>query len=323
MADGTVDSAFNPGTGANGAVYALATQADGTALIGGAFTAVAGAGRNHLARLNTDGTIDSTFNLTPPDGIVRDIAIQSDGGIIIGGEFTHVGGAASGRLARLNSDGTLDSSLATGTGANGVVFAVAVTADGRIGLGGDFTVFNGQPLNGIARLNFDGSVDAGFNPGTGANNTVLALRFQPDSAMVIGGKFTVVDDLPRNHIGRVHGDEKFSLGILQFSAAIYLVGENGASVSVILRRSGNPKGACSVDYATSDGTATAGADYQPASGTLDFAPGEIEKRINISILDDTEAEGNESFNLTLTNPVGVELTDQAATRVVIGAHIKF
>src|SRR5204863_3168681 len=138
---------------------------------------------NYFARLNADGTVDSTFNVTPAlDGAVRDIAIQSDGRIIIGGEFSHVAGMAAGRVARLNPEGTLDATFVTGTGANGVVFGVAVQEDGRIGLGGDFTSFNGLPLSRIARLNSDGSVDAGFNPGTGANDTVLALRIQPDSA---------------------------------------------------------------------------------------------------------------------------------------------
>jgi hypothetical protein len=134
---------------------------------------------------------------------------------------------------------------------------------------------------------------------------------------VIGGRFTAVDDLPRNHIARVHGDEKFSLGLLQFSATTYLVNENAGSVTITLRRSGNLKGTCSVDYATRDGTATAAADYQPASGTLNFAAGELEKSITVSILDDALGEGNESFSLTLTNAVGVDVTDQAAATVVI------
>src|SRR5439155_15341322 len=62
---------------------------------------------------------------------------------------------------------------------------------------------------------------------------------------------------------------------------------------------------------------SATADYQPASGTLNFAAGEIEKRITVLILDDALGEGNESFSLTLTNAVGIDVTDQAAATVVI------
>jgi uncharacterized delta-60 repeat protein len=318
LADGSVDDGFDTGSGPNGTVFALSVQADGKVLIGGAFSTVNGVARNYFARLNADGTIDSTFNLSPaPDGIVRDIATQTDGRIIIGGEFNHVAGVFAGGVARLNEDGTLDSTFVTGTGANGVVFGVAAQADGRIGLGGDFTTFDGRSLNRIARLNSDGTVDAGFNPGTGANDTVLALRIQLDSAVVVGGRFTVVDDLPRNHVARVHGDEKFTLGLLQFSATTYRVDENAGSVTIVLRRSGNLKGACSVDYATSDGTASAAVDYQSASGTLNFAAGEIQRTITLSIQDDAQAEGNESFTLTLTNATGVDVTDQAAATVVI------
>ncbi len=318
LANGAVDDGFNPGSGPNGVVYSLVAQPDGKVLIGGAFSSVNGAGRNFIARLSTNGTVDQGFAPSPPpDGIVRAIDLQSDGRILIGGEFTHVGGQSAGRIARLNPDGTLDPTFATGAGANGVVFGIGAQADGRVGVGGNFTSFNGRPLNRIARLNSDGSLDAGFNPGSGANDAVLALRIQPDSAIVIGGRFTAVDDLPRNHIARVHGDEKFSLGLLQFSAATYLVDENAGSVTITVRRFGNLKGACSVDYATGDGTASAGTDYQPASATLNFAAGEPEKSITIAILDDAAGEGNESFSVTLTNAVGVELSAQAAASVVI------
>src|SRR5439155_14447145 len=231
--DGSLDTGFNPASGPDGGVYSLAAQADGTVLIGGAFTGVNGASRSYIARLNTDGSVDSAFNATPPpNGAVRDIAIQSDGSIVIGGEFTYIGSLPAGRVARLHSDGTPDPTFVTGTGADGVVFAVAAHADGRIGVGGEFTSFNGRTLNRLARLNSDGSVDTGFNIGAGANDTLMTLKIQPDSALVIGGRFTTVDGLPRNHIARVHGDEKFSLGILQFSAATYRVAENAGSVTL-------------------------------------------------------------------------------------------
>jgi uncharacterized delta-60 repeat protein len=318
LPNGAVDNGFNPGAGPNGAVYAVAAQPDGKVIIGGAFTGVDVASRSYIARLNVDGTVDPTFNLaSPPDGVVRAIALQSDGRIVFGGEFTHVGSVPAGRVARLNPGGTLDSTFATGAGADGAVFGVAVHVDGRIGLGGDFTSFDGRLVNRIARLYSDGSVDAGFDPGTGANDAVLALQIQPDSAMVIGGKFTMVDDLPRNRIARVHGDEKFSLGLLEFTAPTFLVNENGGLINLVLRRYGNLKSDCSIDYATTDGTATAGADYTTAGGTLNFAAGESEKNIAITILDDTLAEGNESFSLTLSNAIGVELTDRGAATVVI------
>ena len=63
----------------------------------------------------------------------------------------------------------------------------------------------------------------------------------------------------------------------------------------------------SVDYATADGTAAAGADYTAASGTLTFAPGETAKTVSVALLDDAIDEGKETFRLKLSNPRGAYL----------------
>jgi hypothetical protein len=89
-----------------------------------------------------------------------------------------------------------------------------------------------------------------------------------------------------------------------------------ASVRVI--RTGNPAGAISVDFATSNGTATAGADYTATSGTLNFASGELSKVISIPTLNDNVFEnGNETFTITLSNSVGASLTMPSTTTVAI------
>ena len=66
-------------------------------------------------------------------------------------------------------------------------------------------------------------------------------------------------------------------------------------------------GAVSVDYATEDGTATAGADYTAVSGTLTFAAGETAKTVSVALLDDAVDEGKETFKLKLSNPRGAYL----------------
>ena len=71
-----------------------------------------------------------------------------------------------------------------------------------------------------------------------------------------------------------------------------------------------------VDYATADGTATAGADYTAASGTLPFAPGETEQTVAVTILDDAHDEGEETFTLTLRNPSGAWIQDAVATGTI-------
>src|SRR5205814_2235697 len=122
-----------------------ALQPDGKILIGGAFTAVNGAPRNYLARLNADGSVDSGFNPAPIADYVRfkpsvqSLALQADGSIVVGGQFTDVGGASRNRIVRLNADGSLDPTFDPGSGANSTVSTLAMQADGKIIAGGDFT----------------------------------------------------------------------------------------------------------------------------------------------------------------------------------------
>ena len=71
-----------------------------------------------------------------------------------------------------------------------------------------------------------------------------------------------------------------------------------------------------VDYATSDGTAQAGADYTATSGTVTFAAGEIKKTIDVTVLDDAHDEGSETLTLLLSNPSGAYLADGEATGTI-------
>ena len=153
--DGTLDATFNPGTGANYYVSTTSIQSDGKIIIGGWFTSYNGIVRNRIARLNTDGTLDATFDQgTGADNVVSTTSIQSDGKIIIGGNFTSYNGIAINRIARLNTNGTLDTSFNPGTGANGYgVGTTSIQSDGKIIIGGAFTSYNDIARNSIARIN--------------------------------------------------------------------------------------------------------------------------------------------------------------------------
>ena len=86
--------------------------------------------------------------------------------------------------------GTLDATFNSSTGANSDVETIAVQADGKIIIGGFFTSYNGTSRNRIARLNADGSLDATFNPGTGASGNssyfVQTTALQADGEIIIG-----------------------------------------------------------------------------------------------------------------------------------------
>jgi uncharacterized delta-60 repeat protein len=212
-ADGSLDTGFNPGTGANSWIRAIILQPDGKILIGGWFTSYNGTGRNFVARLNADGSLDTGFN--PGTGAidwVYAMALQPDGKILIGGLFTSYNGTPRNRVARLNADGSLDTGFNPGTGANNLVYTMAVQPDGKIFIGGFFINYNGTPRRSIARLNAGGSLDTGFNPGTGANDGVMAISLQPDGKILIGGWFQSYNGTPRNRLARLNTDGSLDTG---------------------------------------------------------------------------------------------------------------
>src|SRR5438093_1558746 len=91
---------FDPN--ANGTVNVVVVQPDGKILIGGEFSSVLGVTRNNIARLNTDGTLDTAFNPNAESFVVS-IAVQADGKILAGGGFTSIGGQARNKIARLDA----------------------------------------------------------------------------------------------------------------------------------------------------------------------------------------------------------------------------
>lgn len=194
--DGTLDATFNPNV--SSVVLALALQADGKILAGGAFTTIAGQPRHRIARLNPDGTLDTGFN-PGASNAVYSIALQADGRILVGGDFTSIGGQTRRRIARLDPTTGLPDSF--DPNADGIVFSFLVQADGRIVAGGNFTSIGGQMRNRIARLDPTTGLADAFNPN--ANNNVLSLAAQPDGNILAGGNFTSMGGQTRNRIARL------------------------------------------------------------------------------------------------------------------------
>jgi uncharacterized delta-60 repeat protein len=202
--NGTIDTSFHVGTGAAATVNTIALQADGKILIGGTFTSYNGSTANRIIRLNTDGSADATFTPgTAASSTVNFIKVQTDGQILISGAFATYNGTSRSRIARLNTDGTLETAFNPGTGANSTVNCIAIQADGKLIISGNFTTFNGTSRVRIARLTAMGALDATFNPGTGADASIVACVIQPDSMIVTGGNFTLYSGSPSLHINRI------------------------------------------------------------------------------------------------------------------------
>lgn len=202
---GTLDPGFSPVV--NGQVHAIATQADGKILIAGRFSSVNGQPRSNIVRLSPDGTIDSSdsFNTTAAiNGRVNCVLVQKDGRIIIGGQFSSVNGVSRGGIARLNANGTLDSFAlnSSGCGSSSYVSCMAIQADGKILIGGNFSQVHGQPRARFARLNSDGTLESTqtFDPDIGTNGQVRCIAVQPDGKILVGG---ILDEGYGHHRSRV------------------------------------------------------------------------------------------------------------------------
>ncbi len=221
-----VDPAFNPG--ANGLVHTLAVQSDDKILVGGTFTVLGGLARNRLGRLNSDGTIDPNFN-PGADGAIRVCAVQADGKILVGGTFSQLGGQARSYLGRLHPDGTVDLSFDAQAGSWGGFYALAVQADGKILVAGNFTTMGGQPRARIGRLNPDGTLDPSFNPG--ANSWISSLAIQTDGKIIVAGDFTNLGGISRERIGRLNPDGSVDLN--------FNPGANGWVFALALQNDGN------------------------------------------------------------------------------------
>ena len=210
-ADGTLDGAFNPN--ANGNVHSLLVQADGSLIVGGAFTVLrpnndsAPSPRAYIARILVDGTLDPAF-ITNCNSPIYALAAQADTKILIGGYFTQLRSSGASipitrnRLARLNADGSVDTTL--DPSANGRVLTHAVQPDGKTLIGGYFTIVGGLTRNYIARLNLDGTVDTAFAPI--ANDLISAIAVQADGKILLGGAFTNISGTTRRYLARLNAD---------------------------------------------------------------------------------------------------------------------
>ncbi|PYI85165.1 MAG: hypothetical protein DME26_11600 [Verrucomicrobia bacterium] len=195
--DGTLDAAFDPGSGISGdRITTAAAQEDGKLIVAGRFTGFNDTRRiSGIVRLNTNGSVDTTFNTGSGaegsnwGGIIFSVAVQPDNKIVAVGGFSSFNGTPRRGIARLNPDGSLDNDFNPDLEIPSVVGTMAVQSDGKalVGLAsGSVALVNGMPRKNIARLNVDGSLDQSFDAG---NSLVTAPSFivpQPDGKLLIG-----------------------------------------------------------------------------------------------------------------------------------------
>jgi len=193
--DGVLDTTFNSGgVGFNGIVQAIWVNTDNTIVAVGQFTTYNGTSSNRIIKLNSDGTINGTFNVgTGLNG--QGVWVEKYGSYYyIGGDFTTYNGTSYLRFVVLDDNGTVIGPDAAGKGANGIIYDLKVDST-HVYIGGDFTTWNGSSVASdlvkvsTSTWNADSTFNTNINGGS--NNSVRGLLL--DSAtnvLYVGGNFT-------------------------------------------------------------------------------------------------------------------------------------
>jgi uncharacterized delta-60 repeat protein len=198
----TIDTSFDPGTGANVEVRALAVQKDGKVIVGGRFTLFNQDRHVGFVRLNTDGTIDRKCTLQT-DGVVWSMALQPDEKILIAGDFSNVNGEKHATIARLNPDLSVDNTFDCASGKKCDIRAI-VSAKDKIFVGGPVMMFHQTRFDHIAELDTSGNP---IESSARVNANVWALALQGDGKLIVGGEFERVAGVGRHpHLARLNPD---------------------------------------------------------------------------------------------------------------------
>jgi uncharacterized delta-60 repeat protein len=194
-------------------IFDIFVQPDGKIVIGGRHDVPTGQAQSiikgFIARLNADGSVDSTFQPFEEDQkVVKALTRLADGKILVAKNT--LGDETKSEIVRLNADGSRDASF-NAAALNGKVNALFRFADDRIFVGGAFTQFNNQPRRNLAVINKDGALEA-----TVLNVNQEVLSFMPDNKgrILVGGAFTAISSgggsFNRSYLARLTADTQSS-----------------------------------------------------------------------------------------------------------------
>jgi uncharacterized delta-60 repeat protein len=201
----SLDPMFYTGEGPDGEVFSVVMD-NNDIFLAGAFKHIGEANLSGVARLDASGHIDPTFQIGPgTDGPVLAAGLVDNGKVLIGGNFHNYRGTGRYYLCAILKSGKV-SGVYRRDVKGGAVRVIVIQPDGKILIAGNFDALHETRFRGIARLNQSGSVDSGFNPGTGVDRSVRTVAVQRDGKIIIGGDFTSVDGVPRDHLARLNAD---------------------------------------------------------------------------------------------------------------------
>jgi len=343
--DGRIDTGFaNPTFASPSSIRSIALQSDGKVVVGGAisYSGLSGEGfKSGVARLNANGSRDTGFDVgfgahtaekTNKLTTVFRVGVQPDGRIIAVGDFTGFGGFKGSprrHIARLSPSGAVDTAFAprpslTSQPASTSVVALRILPGNRLLVGGAFTKVGSVECQHLALINEDGSVDTSFAQAGGHSGNVTDFALLPDGKVLFAGDPTTFQSSAAHRaLWRLIPGLSGAPGKISFSSDAYS-GREGGSVVLTVQRIDGSLGPARVAYAVARGlssdTATAGADYTLAAGTLSWNDGDDTARtITIPLHQDQHDDDGEVFTVRLGEPVlgGASLGTRRETLVTI------
>ncbi len=186
------------------------------------------------------------------------------------------------------------------------------TSDGTAAAGSDYAATSGVLNFSAGQTQQTISVAIKDDTITEGSETFSVRLTNPSTGATLGGQSVATATIL---------DNDGPVSTVQFNPKDYSVketpGNSTVNLNVTLSRFGNPGAEVKVNYVTSDGSANAGSDYQATRGTLTFGPGETQKQISVTVLDDNLVENSENFFVNLSDPSGAALGNDSGATVTI------
>ncbi|MEM6515715.1 MAG: T9SS type A sorting domain-containing protein [Bacteroidota bacterium] len=209
--DGTINRNVTEVSG--NIVYDSHLLPDGKILVAGSVYNQLSISNRGITRLNNDGTLDTTFESYPNDGLatffdsdIRDIELQSDGKIIVAGNLDFYNGTSVENIVRLLPDSTLDPTF-NAPEFDDDIFSVELLQDDTIYVGGPFDEIDNNTQRFLAKLTSNGALDPSFQPDiTTSFRVVEDIQALPNGKLMIAGNFTTVEFEPVQYVARLEAD---------------------------------------------------------------------------------------------------------------------
>ncbi len=278
------------------------------------------------AALNGSATVNLT--LTNPTGgavlgspnaaVVTILGTGTGNGSSSSSSYSSVSSAAGGTIAFSalgyavpEKDGKATLTVTRTGSTSAAVNVEYATADGSAKSGSQYSQTSGTISFGSGESSKTITVTITDNSSIDGNKSFTVILKNPTGGSNLG--------YPTTATVTIIDDEAVSSGsgVIQFSTDAYIGNESDGSATITVMRTGTTTGSASVSYATSDGTAIAGADYASTSGTLTFAAGESTKFFIIPLTKDSSPEDEERVNLLLSNVSGAQLGSQTTATLKI------